>query len=104
MIDEAIFREYDIRGVVPDQINDLSVKAIAKAVAIKCRSELVDEIALGRDGRLSGNNLLQLLSRELKSYGINVLNIGTVTSPLLYFAAKKIKSKSGIMITGSHNP
>ena len=59
MIDEAIFREYDIRGVVPDQINDLSVKAIAKAVAIKCRSELVDEIALGRDGRLSGDNLLQ---------------------------------------------
>ena len=104
MIDEAIFREYDIRGVVPDQINDLSVKAIAKAVAIKCRNELVDEIALGRDGRLSGNNLLQLLSRELKSYGINVLNLGTVTSPLLYFAAKKIKSKSGIMITGSHNP
>ena len=104
MIDESIFREYDIRGIVPNQINDLSVKAIAKAVAIKCRNEFVDEIALGRDGRLSGDNLLRLLSRELQSLGINVLNIGIVSSPLLYFAAKKIKSKSGIMITGSHNP
>ena len=104
MIDESIFREYDIRGIVPDQINDLSVKAIAKAVAIKCRNEEVDEIALGRDGRLSGDYLLRFLSRELKSFGINILNLGIVSSPLLYFAAKKIKSKSGIMITGSHNP
>ena len=104
MIDESIFREYDIRGIVPNQINDLSVKAIAKAVAIKCRNEFVDEIALGRDGRLSGGNLLRSLSRELQSLGINVLNIGIVSSPLLYFAAKKIKSKSGIMVTGSHNP
>tara|TARA_B100001287_G_scaffold26234_1_gene18979 strand:- start:8166 stop:9539 length:1374 start_codon:yes stop_codon:yes gene_type:complete len=104
MIDESIFREYDIRGIVPNQINDLSIKAIAKAIAIKCNNELVDEVALGRDGRLSGNNLLKSLSSELQSLGINVLNIGVVTSPLLYFAAKKIKSKSGIMITGSHNP
>ena len=104
MIDESIFREYDIRGIVPDQINDLSIKAIAKAVAIKCRNEQIDEIALGRDGRLSGDDLLRFLSRELQSFGINVLNIGIVSSPLLYFAAKKIKSKSGIMITGSHNP
>ena len=104
MIDESIFREYDIRGIVPVQLNELSVKAIAKAIAIKCNNELVDEVALGRDGRLSGGNLLRSLSSELQSRGINVLNIGIVTSPLLYFAAKKIKSKSGIMITGSHNP
>ena len=104
MIDKSIFREYDIRGIVPTQINELSVKTIARAIAIKCNNEQVDEVALGRDGRLSGDNLLQSLSSELQSLGINVLNIGIVTSPLLYFAAKKIKSKSGIMITGSHNP
>jgi len=104
MIDKSIFREYDIRGIVPDQINELSVKAIANAIATKCSHEQVDEVALGRDGRLSGDNLLKSLSMELQSLGINVLNIGIVTSPLLYFAAKKIKSKSGIMITGSHNP
>ena len=104
MIDKSIFREYDIRGIVPNQINDFSVKAIAKAIAIKCNYEQVGEVALGRDGRLSGKNLLRSLSRELQSLGINVINIGIVSSPLLYFAAKKIKSKSGIMITGSHNP
>ena len=104
MIDQSIFREYDIRGIVPIQLNDLSVKAIANAIAIKCKTEQVDEVALGRDGRLSGGNLLKSLSSELQSRGINVINIGIVTSPLLYFAAKKIKSKSGIMITGSHNP
>ncbi len=104
MIDQSIFREYDIRGIVPTQINELSVKAIARAIAIKCNNEQVNEVALGRDGRLSGDNLLRSLSSELQSLGINVLNIGIVTSPLLYFAAKKIKSKSGIMITGSHNP
>ncbi len=104
MVDESIFREYDIRGIVPDQINDHSIKTIAKAIAIKCYSELVDKVVLGRDGRLSGDSLLRSLSNELQSLGINVINIGVVTSPLLYFAAKKIKSKSGIMITGSHNP
>ena len=104
MIDKSIFREYDIRGIVPNQINDLSIKAIARAIAIKCNNEQVEEVALGRDGRLSGHNLLRSLSSELQSLGISVLNIGIVTSPLLYFAAKKMKSKSGIMITGSHNP
>jgi phosphomannomutase/phosphoglucomutase len=104
MVDKSIFREYDIRGIVPDQINKRSIKIIAKAIAIKCHKELVDKVVLGRDGRLSGDNLLRSLSSELQSLGINVINIGVVTSPLLYFAAKKIKSKSGIMITGSHNP
>ena len=104
MIDESIFREYDIRGIVPDQINAHSVRTIAKAIIIKCQYELVDEIVLGRDGRLSGEHLLKSLSNELQSLGLNVVNIGIVTSPLLYFAAKKLKSKSGIMITGSHNP
>jgi phosphomannomutase/phosphoglucomutase len=64
----------------------------------------VNELALGRDGRLSGEDILQLLSKELQSLGINIVNIGIVTSPLLYFAAKKLTSKSGVMITGSHNP
>ena len=104
MIDESIFREYDIRGIVPEQINEFSIKAIASAIAKKCSDERVNELALGRDGRLSGENILKLLSRELQSLGINIVNVGVVTSPLLYFAAKKLNSKSGVMITGSHNP
>ena len=104
MIDQSIFREYDIRGIVPDQINEASIKAIASAIANKCHDEKVHELALGRDGRLSGNKILKSLSQELQFLGINIVNIGVVTSPLLYFAAKKLNSKSGVMITGSHNP
>ena len=104
MIDESIFREYDIRGIVPEQINEFSIKAIASAIARKCSDERVNELALGRDGRLSGEDILKLLSKELQSLGVNIVNVGIVTSPLLYFAAKKLTSKSGVMITGSHNP
>ena len=104
MIDESIFREYDIRGIVPSQINEHSIKLISHAIAQKCNDENIDELALGRDGRLSGEKILNILSKELQSIGIDVVNIGIVTSPLLYFAAKKLPSKSGIMITGSHNP
>tara|TARA_Y100000996_G_C22532525_1_gene647096 strand:- start:534 stop:1907 length:1374 start_codon:yes stop_codon:yes gene_type:complete len=104
MIDESIFREYDIRGIVPSQINEASIKSISHAIARKCNEENINELALGRDGRLSGEKILNLLSIELQSIGINVVNIGIVTSPLLYYAAKQLPSKSGIMITGSHNP
>jgi len=104
MIDESIFREYDIRGIVPSQINEHSIKLISRAIAQKCNDENIHELVLGRDGRLSGERILNLLSKELQSNGIDIVNIGIVTSPLLYFAAKKLPSKSGIMITGSHNP
>ena len=104
MIDESIFREYDIRGIVPSQVNEASIRSISNAIAKKCNDENINELALGRDGRLSGEKILNLLSKELQSIGINVVNVEIVTSPLLYFAAKQLPSKSGIMITGSHNP
>ena len=104
MIDESIFREYDIRGIVPEQINESSIKVIASAIATKCYDEKVHELALGRDGRLSGSKIINALSQELRLLGINIVNVGIVTSPLLYFAAKKLNSMSGVMITGSHNP
>ena len=104
MIDESIFREYDIRGIVPSQVNEASIRSISHAIARKCIDENIDELVLGRDGRLSGEKILNLLSEELRSIGINIVNIGVVTSPLLYYAAKQLPSKSGIMITGSHNP
>jgi phosphomannomutase/phosphoglucomutase len=104
MIDQSIFREYDIRGIVPQQLNLGSIDAIANAIAAKCIAEGVNEIALGRDGRLSGPDIMDVLSIGLKERGIKIINVGLVTSPLLYFAAQKIASKSGVMITGSHNP
>ena len=104
MIDQSIFREYDIRGTVPEQLNAYSIDLIANAIAAKCLDEGVQELALGRDGRLSGASIMSDLSSCLQKRGISIVNIGLVTSPLLYFAAKKIASKSGVMITGSHNP
>ena len=103
-ITKSIFREYDIRGIYPDEINESVVDQIAKAISIKCDKENVSQICIGRDGRLSGESLLSVLSKSLSSYGIEVQNIGLVTTPILYFAAKKSKNKSGVMITGSHNP
>ena len=103
-ITKSIFREYDIRGIYPDEINEASIALIAKAISIKCNQEDVSEICIGRDGRNSGESLLNALEKSLSDFGINVENIGLVTTPLLYFAAKKNKSKSGVMITGSHNP
>jgi len=104
MIDQSIFREYDIRGTVPEQLNTPSIKIIAGAIAKKCALEEVSELALGRDGRLSGQEIMDVLSLELRKLSISIINVGLVTSPLLYFAAKKIDSHSGVMITGSHNP
>jgi len=103
-IESSIFREYDIRGTYPEQINESSIKSIAFAIAKRCKKDNISTLVVGRDGRISGPALLEAFCEGLIESGINVDNIGLVTSPLLYFAAKKSKSKSGIMITGSHNP
>lgn len=103
-IERSIFREYDIRGTYPEQINESSIKLIAHAIAIRCKKDGVNTLVVGRDGRLSGPSLLDAFCSGLLESGINVNNIGLVTSPLLYYAAKKSISKSGVMITGSHNP
>tara|TARA_B100000614_G_scaffold62723_1_gene55608 strand:+ start:896 stop:2260 length:1365 start_codon:yes stop_codon:yes gene_type:complete len=103
-ISKSIFRDYDIRGIYPDQINESVIQKIAKAISLKCFNEGVSEICIARDGRLSGEELLSALESSLSENGINVINTGIATTPLLYFAAKKSKFKSGVMITGSHNP
>ena len=103
-MNKNIFREYDIRGKYPEEINEDVYSIIGNAIAVKCQNEKVNNVCLGRDGRLSGKVLMQALEKSLIAAGINVENIGLTTSPLLYYAAKKQHSKSGIMVTGSHNP
>ena len=103
-ITESIFREYDIRGEYPNQINEEVVRKIGNAIAGKCINLNIKEICIGRDGRNSGKSLLEAMIGGLSESGIEVINIDLATSPLLYYAAKKNKYKSGIMITGSHNP
>ena len=101
-ISKSIFREYDIRGIYPDQINEKIVCKIAKAISVKCLNEGISEICIARDGRLSGEKLLFALENSL-SRMVLMLSIWLLRI-LLYFAAKKSKCKSGVMITGSHNP
>ena len=103
-ISKSIFREYDIRGIYPEQINEEVVYKIAKAISVKCLNEGISEICIARDGRLSGEKLLFALENSLSKNGIDVINTGMATTPLLYFAAKKSRCKSGVMLTGSHNP
>jgi|TARA_A100001011_G_scaffold93438_1_gene98281 phosphomannomutase/phosphoglucomutase len=104
MILESIFRENDIRGTYPEELNESVIKEVAKGIAKKCFQEDISSIVVARDGRLSGESLLTTFCEAISQYGIDVKNIGLATSPMLYFAAKKENSKSGIMITGSHNP
>ena len=73
-IRKSIFREYDIRGIYPEEINEKVIDQIAKAISIKCEQENVSEVCLGRDGRLSGKSLLSSLSSSLSNYGIDVEN------------------------------
>ena len=103
-ITKSIFREYDIRGEYPNQINEEVVRKIGNAIAGKCNNLNIKEICVGRDGRNSGKSLLEAMIGGLSESGIEVINVDLATSPLLYYAAKKNKYKSGIMITGSHNP
>ncbi len=99
----SIFKAYDIRGIVPATINAEFAEALGKAfgtVAIKAGEPTV---AVGRDGRLSGPSLSEALIRGLASAGVNVVDIGMATTPMLYFAASTLAT-SGIQVTGSHNP
>ena len=99
-----IFKAYDIRGVVGKSLNDNSVIQIGKSIGSEALRQNQQDICVGYDGRLSSPHIFNLLSKGLLSTGINVINIGLVTTPMLYFSTYQLNTQSGIMITGSHNP
>ena len=99
----SIFKAYDIRGVVPGTINEATAEALGRAFGSVARREGETVVALGRDGRLSGALLSAALKRGLLAAGVEVIDIGRVTTPMLYFAANTL-CRSGIQVTGSHNP
>ena len=99
----SIFKAYDIRGIVPSTINEAMAEALGKAFGSTALAEGETAVAVGRDGRLSGPSLATALIRGLVASGIEVIDTGMVTTPLLYFAANTL-CKSGIQVTGSHNP
>lgn len=99
-----IFKAYDIRGIVGKTLTDETAYLIGKAIATKALEKGITRIALGRDGRLSGPGLMAQIQRGFTDSGIDVLNVGMVATPMLYFAAINECGGSGVMITGSHNP
>ena len=99
----SIFKAYDIRGIVPSSLNEAVAEGLGRAFGTIARQEGETTVAVGRDGRLSGPALAAALIRGLMASGIAVIDVGMVTTPLLYFAAHTL-CKTGIQITGSHNP
>jgi phosphomannomutase len=102
-VSASIFKAYDIRGVVPSSLNEAVAEALGRAFGTIARREGETVVAVGRDGRLSGPALAAALIRGLVAAGVQVIDVGAVTTPLLYFAAHTL-CRSGIQITGSHNP
>jgi phosphomannomutase / phosphoglucomutase len=103
-----IFREYDIRGIVElDLAGDIPMR-IGRAFASELRARLGGgsdlRIAVGRDNRPSSRALVEAVIRGIRSTGVNVLEIGTVPTPVLYYAAARLNTDGAIQVTGSHNP
>ena len=99
----SIFKAYDIRGIVPSTIDEAVARGLGRAFGTVARREGQTTVAVGRDGRLSGPSLSAALMQGLMDVGIEVIDVGMVTTPLLYFAANT-ECASGIQVTGSHNP
>lgn len=100
----GIFRAYDIRGVVGQTLNEEIAYRIGQAIGSEADSQGETKIVVGADGRLSSPDLVDALIDGLVSTGREVINIGFVPTPLLYYATNNSEATSGVMVTGSHNP
>lgn len=103
-MNEHIFREYDIRGLVGEDLNKESVSLLARAIAAFYQQNNVKRVSLGYDARESSPVFRDLLARGFNEAGLNVLDIGMVPTPLLYYSLFTEEVDAGVMITGSHNP
>jgi len=101
----SIFRAYDIRGIVDDTLTETGVEQIGRAIGSEALARGESTVVVARDGRLSGPRLLEALTRGLTSTGCDVVDVGMVPTPVLYFATHVLEgTASGVMVTGSHNP
>lgn len=103
-LDPNIFKAYDIRGVVDVSLTEAVVEAIGRAFGVRAAQAGMKEVVIGRDGRLSGPRLSSALSRGVRVAGLDVIDIGLVTTPIVYFGTFELSTKTGIAVTGSHNP
>ena len=103
-IPSEIFKAYDIRGIVGRTLTPQIAEIIGQAIGSEAKARKQVAIAIGRDGRLSGPELSAALASGIRRSGIDVVDVGRVATPMLYFATHHLQTHSGVMVTGSHNP
>ncbi len=103
-VNPLIFREYDIRGIAEDDLNNEVLEKISRALGAMFREKGISKVAVGRDGRISSPRISKAIIEGFLSSGLDVVDIGVVASPVFYFACHRWRINGGIMITGSHNP
>lgn len=103
-IPKEIFKAYDIRGIVGKTLTPEIVELIGQAIGSEAQARKQSKIVVGYDGRLSGPELAGALAKGIMKAGIDVVNVGCVATPMVYFAAVQLGTNCGVMVTGSHNP
>jgi phosphomannomutase/phosphoglucomutase len=103
-LSKTIFKAYDIRGVIGSTLDAGIARRIGQAFGAAALAKGERTVIIGRDGRLSGPDLAQALAAGLQAAGVDVVDLGMVATPMVYFATNVLNARSGIMVTGSHNP
>lgn len=99
-----IFRAYDIRGIVGETLSADAVQLIGQAIGSEAVERGIGALCIGYDGRHSSPELANALARGVMATGCDVIHVGAVPTPVLYFATQELQTGSGVMVTGSHNP
>jgi phosphomannomutase/phosphoglucomutase len=103
-LSKTIFKAYDIRGVIGSTLDAGIARKIGQAFGAAALAKGERSVIIGRDGRLSGPELAASLAEGLQAAGVDVIDLGMVATPMVYFATNVLGARSGIMVTGSHNP
>lgn len=103
-LDRSIFKAYDIRGIVGQTLTEEVVRAVGHVLGTWAQRKGIDSVCVGRDGRLSGPALSQALISGITASGVDVIDVGMVPTPVVYFATHHLGNGTGVAVTGSHNP
>ncbi|MDR3480220.1 MAG: phosphomannomutase/phosphoglucomutase [Burkholderiaceae bacterium] len=103
-LNQSIFKAYDIRGVVGKTLDASIARQIGHAFGSAVRKKGEHTVVIGKDGRLSGPELTAALAQGLQDAGVDVIDLGVVVTPMVYFGTHVLQANSGVMVTGSHNP
>jgi phosphomannomutase/phosphoglucomutase len=103
-LSKSIFKAYDIRGIIGKTLDEGVARSIGHAFGLAAAAKGERSVVIGRDGRLSGPDLSAALAQGLQTAGVDVIDLGVVATPMVYFGTQVLATRSGIMVTGSHNP